>query len=180
MDEAKITEVITAAVEARQNSMDMDSANRYYQVSIWETDENLITLRSRMNRYRNTNVNYIFGSKKETLGGEIITTRITESRGEVPTTDLEKITTFMTEITSRRDTAGITRVFHTAAGGDVELTGSYGRKIDVVDGTQTLAVLTQADPTTDPVDRELIYAMTVASCTTPDWGTIYAGMDLIE
>ena len=49
----------------------------------------------------------------------------------MPTVALEKITAFVTEMASRRDTAGTARVFHTATGKDVELTGPYGWKIDV-------------------------------------------------
>ena len=67
----------------------------------------------------------MFGSEKETLGGETIATWITGSQDGVPTVDLEKITAFVTEMASRRDTAGTARVFHTATGKDVELTGPY-------------------------------------------------------
>ena len=90
VDETKTTEVITAAVKAGQNSVDVDSAGCYYQVNIWETDENLIALCSRMNQYRDMSVNYVFGSEKETLGGETIATWITGSQDGVPTVDLEK------------------------------------------------------------------------------------------
>ena len=154
VDEAKTTEVITAAVKAGQNSVDVDSAGCYYQVNIWETDE------------------------KETLGGETIATWITGSQDGVPTVDLEKITAFVTEMASRRDTAGTARVFHTATGKDVELTGPYGWKIDVAGEVQALAALIQAGPAAGPVDREPVYAMTAASRTAPDWGTTYAEVDL--
>ena len=178
VDEAKTTEAITAAVKAGQNSVDVDSAGCYYQVNIWETDENLIALCSRMNQYRDMSVNYVFGSEKETLGGETIATWITGSQDGVPTVDLEKITAFVTEMASRRDTAGTARVFHTATGKDVELTGPYGWKIDVAGEVQALAALIQAGPAAGPVDREPVYAMTAASRTAPDWGTTYAEVDL--
>jgi len=87
VDEAKTTEVITAAVKAGQNSVDVDSAGCYYQVNIWETDENLMALCSRMNQYRDMSVNYVFGSETETLGGETIATWITGSQDGVPAVD---------------------------------------------------------------------------------------------
>ncbi len=58
----------------------VDSAGCYYQVNIWETDENLMALCSRMNQYRDMSVNYVFGSETETLGGETIATWITGSQ----------------------------------------------------------------------------------------------------
>ncbi|MCQ5142784.1 L,D-transpeptidase family protein [Enterocloster bolteae] len=178
VDEAKTTEVITAAVKAGQNSVDVDSAGCYYQVNIWETDENLMALCSRMNQYRDMSVNYVFGSETETLGGETIATWITGSQDGVPAVDLEKITAFVAEMASRRDTAGTARVFHTATGRDVELTGPYGWKIDVAGEVQALAALIQAGPAAGPVDREPVYAKTAASRTAPDWGTTYAEVDL--
>ena len=84
----------------------------------------------------------------------------------------------MTEMASRRDTAGTARIFHTAAGKDVELTGPYGWKIDVAGEVQALAALIQAGPAAGPVDREPVYAMTAASRTAPDWGNTYAEVDL--
>ena len=178
VDEAKTTEVITAAVKAGQSSVDVDSAGCYYQVNIWETDEKLIALCARMNQYRDMSVNYVFGDEKETLGGETIAAWVTGSQDGVPTVDLEKITAFVTEMASRRDTAGTARIFHTAAGKDVELTGPYGWKIDVAGEVQALAALIQAGPAAGPVDREPVYAMTAASRTAPDWGNTYAEVDL--
>ena len=182
VDEAKTTEVITAAVKAGQNSVDVDSAGCYYQVNIWETDENLIALCSRMNQYRDMSVNYVFGSEKETLGGETIATWITGSQDGVPTVDLEKITAFVTEMASRRDTAGTARVFHTATGKDVELTGPYGWKIDQAAETAALMELVSSGSCWSEgqaqADREPVYSQKAASREGMDWGTTYVEVDL--
>lgn len=178
VDEAKVTAVVTAAVKAGQAEVDVDSAGCYCQVNLWETDESLVALCGRMNQYSQMSINYVFGGEKETLGGDIIAAWITGSQDGAVTLDQEKITAFVADMAARRDTAGTTRVFHTATGKDVELAGPYGWKIDVAGELQALTALIQAGPTAGPVDREPVYAATAASRTAPDWGATYAEVDL--
>lgn len=178
VDEAKTLSVIQEAVKAGQASVDIDAAGCYYQVNVWEDNGDLKTLCDTLNRYRAATVNYVFGDVKEPLTGETICSWITGSQGTVPVLDQEKVVAFVAGLAGKYDTAGTARVFQTAGGREVALTGPYGWKLDVAGESASLIQLIQAGLSEGEQDREPLYASAAASRTAPDWGATYAEVDL--
>lgn len=178
VDEGRTIQVIREAVETGKTEVDVDLTGCYYEVKIWESDESLQSLCEEMNRYRHMKVSYVFGEEREELTGEQITSWITGSQEGKAVIDPQKVTDFVTALAAKRDTAGTARIFRTAQGAEVPLTGPYGWKIDVAGEVQALTDLIQAGPVEGVVDREPVYALKAASRTAPDWGRTYVEVDL--
>lgn len=177
VDVEKTTALILEAVSAGRASFDADEAGCYVQVNVWESDPSLIALCDTMNRYREMSVEYTFGQEKETITGEMICSWINGAAGGIAQVDGEAVVAYVTGLAARYDTAGTARMFLTATGAEVPLTGPYGWKIDVAGEAAALIALIQAGPAAGPVEREPVYAATAAA-RTPDWGATYVEVDL--
>lgn len=178
VDVEKTTALIHQAVKAGQSSFDAEGAGCYVQVNVWENDPALIALCDTMNQYRQMLIHYTFGEETETVTGETICSWIRGRSDGVTDVNLDAVAVFVTELAAKYDTAGTERVFLTAKGAEVPLTGPYGWKIDIAGESAALAALIQAGPVEEPVEREPVYATAAASRTAPDWGTTYVEVDL--
>ena len=103
------------------------------------------------------------------------------SEGKI-TVDQEKAAAFVKDLASRYDTAGTARTVTKAAGGQAEITGPYGWKIDQAAETAALMELVSSGSCWSEgqaqADREPVYSQKAASREGTDWGTTYVEVDL--
>ncbi len=175
VDAEKTAQVIRDAVNNRLSSVNLESSGCYRQVSVHSTDQSLKDLLQVMNRCKDMVVTYTFGDVTEELKGDVISTWLTGSEGTAILVNRDAVLQYVAELAGRHDTAGTTRVFNTAPGRDVSVTGSYGWKINQNAEADALIALVQAG---ESVTREPVYAQTAVNHTAAEWGNTYAEVDL--
>lgn len=182
VDREKTISVINEAVKAGKMEIDLEAEGCYRTVGVWETDESLKALCDGMNSRREKSLRYVFGETGETLSGETIASWITGASDGKITLDQEKAAAFVRGLAEKYDTAGTARTVNKIAGGQAQITGPYGWKIDQAKETAALIELIQSgSPWQDgaaAADREPIYSQTAASRTGADWGSTYVEVDL--
>lgn len=182
VDREKTVSAVKEAVRAGKNELNLEQEGCYRTVSLWENDENLKALCDAMNSRREKSIRYMFGESEELLTGETMAGWITGvSEGKI-TIDQEKAAAFVKDMASRYDTAGTARAVTKAAGGQAEITGPYGWRIDQAAETAALAdMISTGSPWSEgqaQADREPVYSQKAVSRTGADWGTTYVEVDL--
>lgn len=182
VDREKTILAVNEAVKAGRNELDLEAEGCYRTVSLWESDEHLKNLCDAMNSRREKKLRYVFGEAEEFLTGETMASWITGvSEGKI-TVDQEKVAAFVKDLASRYDTAGTARTVTKAAGGQAEITGPYGWKIDQAAETAALMELVSSGSCWSEgqaqADREPVYSQKAASREGTDWGTTYVEVDL--
>ncbi len=182
VDREKTVSAVKEAVRAGKNELNLEQEGCYRTVSLWENDENLKALCDAMNSRREKSIRYMFGESEELLTGETMAGWITGiSEGKI-TIDQEKAAAFVKDMASRYDTAGTARTVTKAAGGQAEITGPYGWRIDQAAETAALAdMISIGSPWNEgqaQADREPVYSQKAVSRTGADWGTTYVEVDL--
>ncbi len=167
-------EVILAAVAAGQNRVDLNSQGCYRGVNVTSEDPRLIQLCAAMNQCRDMKITYRLGQEEEILDGGQIASWITGTTDGQIQVDQEKAGAYVKYLADRYDTADRPRIFKTAAGNEVELTGPFGWKIDQPYETAALISMIQ---TTQTQERTPQYTRTAVAGET-DWGNTYAEVDL--
>ncbi|MGL5437409.1 MAG: L,D-transpeptidase family protein [Lachnospiraceae bacterium] len=167
--------VIRQAVISGDKEIDLDANGCYYQVQITSGDETLIALCDTMNQCREMTVTYVFGDVEEVLESATICTWITGAENGQITLNRDSVAAYVSALAGKYNTAGTTRVFHTATGRDVELKGSYGWTINQQAETDALYAVIQ---TAQSQSREPIYSASAASRSGQDWGITYVEVDL--
>ena len=182
MDREKTILAVNEAVKAGRNELDLEAEGCYRTVGLWESDEHLKNLCDAMNSRREKKLRYVFGEAEEFLTGETMASWITGvSEGKI-TVDQEKAAAFVKDLASLYDTAGTARTVTKAAGGQAEITGPYGWKIDQAAETAALMELVSSGSCWSEgqaqADREPVYSQKAASREGTDWGTTYVEVDL--
>jgi len=174
-DPEKAAQVIREAVASGQTEVDLEAAGCYFEPKVTADMQELKDLCDTMNRCREMEITYKIGEETEVLSADVICSWITGSgEGQIHLNG-ELIAAYVQELAAKYDTAGTVRVFHTAGGQDVEVSGPYGWRINQAEEAAALAALIQ---TGESQEREPVYALAAASRTAPDWGSTYAEVDL--
>lgn len=181
-DREKTAAAVKAAVEAGKEELNLEMEGCYRRVSLWETDETLQALCSAMNSRREKSIRYVFGESEEILTGETMASWITGvSEGKMGM-DREKAAAFVKDLASRYDTSETVRTVSKAAGGQVQITGPYGWKMDQEAETAALVELISSgslwEQGQECADREPIYSRKAALRAEADWGDTYVEVDL--
>ena len=175
VDAAKTAEVIRAAVKSGASEVDLAASGCYYEPQILSGNENLKQLCDIMNQCREMTITYTMGEKNQVLDGAAISSWLLGTENGEIQVNREAAAAWVQELANQFNTSGKTRVFHTATGRDVEVTGPYGWKIDVAGETDALISVIR---TGQSQSREPKYAMTAAAYGPQDWGTTYVEVDL--
>lgn len=175
LDLDRTREAIRQAVAAGAKEVDLESLGCYAAVTVTAENEALIAQCAVMNQCREMTVTYSFGEQQEELNGAQICSWITCQADGAIGVDQEKAAAFVAELAAKYDTADTARVFRTASGADVTLTGPYGWRIDQAAET---AALIAAIQTGQSQTREPVYAQAAASRVGTDWGGTYVEVDL--
>ena len=174
MDQEKAKAAIMAAVAAGQGSVNLKEQGCYMAAAVTADDEGLKNLLDTMNRCREMTITYVFGDQQEVLEGKVISSWLTGTVDGQIQVDHEKAAAYVAYLAEKYDTAGKPRTFKTTDGRDVEVTGSYGWKID--QGYETLALISMIQ-TAQSQPREPQYVMTTTDRNN-DWGSTYVEIDL--
>ena len=171
----KVAEVILAAVKAGDTEVDLEAAGCYYEPQVTAGSEELKALCDTMNRCREMSITYTFGEASEILEPAVLCSWITGTGEGMIQLNQEQAAAFIKTLADKYDTSGTERVFHTAAGRDVALTGPYGWKLDQA---AELAALNEMVQTGESQTREPQYAARAAERSDKEWGSTYAEVDL--
>ncbi len=174
VDPAKVEAAVRHAVAAGEKELDLDANGCYVQVQITSGDETLIALCSTLNQCREMTVTYVFGETQEILDSATICTWVTGAENGQIMVNRDAAAGFVSALAAKYNTAGKTRVFHTATGRDVELTGPYGWTINQQAETDALIAVIQ---TAQSQSREPVYSAS-AVARDQDWGNTYVEVDL--
>ncbi len=171
----RAAEVIRAAVVSGATEVDLEQAGCYEAPQVTSADPALNALCDTMNRCREMTVTYVFGETQEVLdAGTICSWLLGTQNGELQL-DRNRVLAYVQALAAKYDTVGTTRVFRTASGRDVELTGPYGWKINQQAETDTLIAIVRSGMSQT---REPVYEKTAASRIGGDWGNTYVEVDL--
>lgn len=175
VDQEKAAAAIRNAVATGMTELDLEAAGCYYEPQITADHEQLKMLCDTMNQCREMSVTYHVGENTEVLEPATICSWLTGvSDGQIQV-NRELAAAYVKTLAEQYDTVGKERVFHTAAGADVNLTGPYGWKINQAAETDALIALIQ---TGQSQEREPVYAAAAVDRTTQEWGDTYVEIDL--
>ena len=175
MDAAKTEAVIKAAAASGQSQVNLVENGCYYTVQVTKDNEQLKALCDKMNQSKDMVITYNFGENKEELTGAVFTSWFTGSEDGQIQVDRNAAAAYIAALAAKYDTAGTARVFHTATGKDVTLTGPYGWKLNQATEVEALIAMIRMgqSQTWEPQ-----YTASAASRTAPDWGNTYVEIDL--
>lgn len=166
---------IKQAIVAGNKELDLAAAGCYRKVRITAEDEQLNRLCGVLNQCREMKIDYLFGDQKVTLGGAEICTWLTASQDGTILVNQQKAAEYVAGLAAAYDTAGKARMFKTAAGNEVSVSGAYGWQIDQAAETAALTAMIQ---TGQSQEREPAYSQRAASRSGGDWGGTYVEIDL--
>ena len=175
VDAAKKEAVIKAAAASGQSQVNLVENGCYYTVQVTKDNEQLKALCDKMNQSKDMVITYNFGENKEELTGAVFTSWFTGSEDGQIQVDRNAAAAYIAALAAKYDTAGTARVFHTATGKDVTLTGPYGWKLNQATEVEALIAMIRMgqSQTWEPQ-----YTASAASRTAPDWGNTYVEIDL--
>lgn len=176
VDVQKASAAIKAALTAGQEELNLYESGCYHEVNVTSEDENLKKLCQKMNQYLDMVITYTFGEEQTVpLGGGMIASWLSVTADGQVGVNRESAAAFVRMLAETYDTVGKARVFHTAAGTDVELTGPYGWRLDQAAEIDALIGMIL---TGQSQSREPQYAVKAAGRNGTDWGTTYVEIDL--
>ena len=175
VDTAKTEEVIRAAVKSGAAEVDLAASGCYMEPQILAGDESLKNLCDTMNRCRKMTITYTIGEESRLLDSATICSWLLGTQNGEIQVKRDAAAAWVQELANQFDTSGKPRIFRTATGRDVEVTGPYGWKIDVAGETDALIGMIRTGQTQN---REPKYAMTAAAHGPQDWGATYVEVDL--
>lgn len=175
VDREKAAASIRAAVTSGAQEVDLDASGCYYEVQVAADNAELNALCTLMNQCREMTITYVFGEQTEVLEPAAICSWITGSQGGTIGVNQEQAAAYVQALAAKYDTVGTTRVFRTATGRDVSLTGPYGWKMDQAAETAALIAMIQTGQTQS---REAQYSNAAVNHTAAEWGSTYVEVDL--
>ncbi len=173
----KAEAVQTAAAAAVQNldpEISLEELKCYEEPSVRSDDPSLAAERDARNRYVNVTVTYTFGDQTEVLNGSRIHQWLNGSGTDL-SLDETLIAEYVSELAAAHNTAYKTRAFKTSYGPTVNVSGSYGWRINQKEETVQLKAVLEAG---ESVTREPVYAQTAAAHGAADYGNTYAEVNL--
>lgn len=135
IDEEKALELLYAAIESTEESVNLEKGGAYLEPNVREDDEGLIDRLKIVNTYAKASITHEFGTESELLDSR--TFKDWYSRDEKGDLYLDgdvlrsKLTTYVADLAARYDTLGSTRTFRATSGRTVQVSGgNYGWKIN--------------------------------------------------
>lgn len=175
VDTEKTMAVLKGAVANGLKEIVLAEWDCYRTVQIKSGDESLKALCDVMNQCKDMTITYVFGETTSALPGSLIASWLTGSENGQISVNRDMAAAYVATLAAQFDTAGSKRIFHTASGRDVEVSGPYGWTIDQAAETDALIAMIQ---TGQSQSREPQYAKSAVSRTAPDWGNTYVEIDL--
>ena len=170
----KLEAVVKSALNQELKEVDLEESGCYDSITVTKEDEGLRAQCDALNRVREMEITYAFGSKSEVLKGEEISSWITGLTDGVIQVSTEKAAAYVKSLADKYDTAGRGRNFHTTSGRDLTLSGAYGWQINQpAEIGELIAVIRTGQSQT----REPNYVKRAADRNV-DWGGTYVEADM--
>lgn len=163
------------AMLTMQPEFSLEDKGCYLKPLPGEPDSELIEQRDRLNRFAQMTVTYTFGEEQEVLNGDLIHQWISFDTENQPVVDEEQVKAFVEDLAEKYDTANTARKFTTSYGSEIEVSGSFGWKIDQSAETEALLQIVAAG---ESMVREPEYAQEAVSRSDKDYGDTYAEVNL--
>ncbi len=163
------------AVEALEETLDLDEKGCYEEPSVKSDDPALNTLKDNLNRFVNVKLAIDYGDNSETVDGELIGKWISVNGTEV-TLDEGKVREYVDSLSKAHDTFGIGREFTTTEGKTITVRGgNYGWWTD---RPNTAAALVEAIKEGKSGEFEPVYFSRAVQHGDSDIGKDYVEIDL--
>lgn len=175
IDLDRLKETVRLAVQAGEKEVDLEGTGCYQAVTVTAESPELIAQCQAMNQRREMVLTYQFGSQSEILDGSVICSWISYQEDGTIGVDPALAAAYVAELAAKYNTAGTARLFRTASGADVSLTGPYGWTMNQEAET---AALVEAVKAGESIVREPEYSRRAASRDVTDWGGTYVEIDL--
>lgn len=171
-----LKEAVKKAVEALEDTLDLDAAGCYVNPQVGNDDKELIALLEDFNRYAGTEITYIFDDQKEVLDGTVIHTWLSEDEKRKVAVDQEAVTEYVKELGKKYNTAYQPKTFMTSYGKEITISGGfYGWRIDREGEVAQILSDMEAGTATE---REPVYSQTANSHGENDYGDSYVEINL--
>ncbi len=133
---------IRQSVFRGETKLDLDEMLCYENPQYTISSAKTLSTRNLLNKYVSTDITYIFGSQRETLGGNIIHQWLRVNDDLDVEVSRAEVSKYVKGLSKKYDTVGMTRNFKTSTGKTVEVKGGlYGWKIDQNAETKALLEL---------------------------------------
>jgi len=176
VQKGKLKEAIKEAVKNLEGTISLEKAGCYKEPVIYESDEHLANMVTKMNQYVDMSVTYQFGEKTEVLDGERICEWMVIGKDNTMSFDEEKIKEYVKELASTYDTIYTSRTFKTSYGSEVCVyRGDYGWKMNQEEEAEALKEILLSG---ESQIREPIYTQKAASHGANDYGDSYLEINL--
>ncbi len=171
----KVEEVADEAVEALEDTLDLDEKGCYEEPKVFKDDPKLTTLCDNLNRFVNVKLTIDYGENSEVVDGELIGKWISVDGTDV-TLDESKVKEYVTKLSKSHDTFGIGREFTTNSGKKITVTGgNYGWWTD---RPNTTAALVEAIKSGQSGEFSPVYFSEALVHGDSDIGSDYVEIDL--
>ena len=164
----------SAAVRSLDPEISLEELGCYEKPSVRSDDPGLAAERDARNRYVNVTVTYTFGDRTEVLNGSRTHEWLTGTGTDIAL-DEAQIAEYVSELAKTYNTAYKPRAFKTSYGPTVNVSGSYGWRINQKEEAAQLKGILEAG---ESVTREPVYSQTAAAHGDADYGNTYAEVNL--
>lgn len=131
IDKSRLLYTVKLSIYSGRAKLDLNKFLCYENPKYTLASEKTYETRDRLNRYVSASIAYKFGSKTELLDGNIIREWLSVDDDLEVVIDKKAVLNYIKGLSTRYDTAGTTRSFHTSIGKTVEVKGgTYGWKIN--------------------------------------------------
>lgn len=167
---------VMAAVQNRDEVLDLEKDGIYYNPIVKKDDEKLISQMEQKNNLNKFEITYDFADRTEVLKNEALVNLYSPNEKNLLVPDIEKVEQYIKYIAGKYDTFKTTRDFQTTGLGMARVSGGiYGWMTDVKSST---AELVKALENTKTVTLKPVYRLEGYRRETNDIGNSYIEIDL--
>ncbi len=175
----KTVAAIKEAIDSLTPTLDVDKASLYTEPAVYASNEKLIALCDKLNKYIKTEITYKFGDEKEKLTAKTYNEwlDIDDTKKFSVTVNEEKAAAYVKSLASAHDTIWRKHTFKTHSGKTIEITrGDYGWWTNQ---PETTTELIKALENCESGEKKVVYKQEAASYKKgKDYGNTYAEVNL--
>lgn len=172
----KLMKAVEISILKGETILDVDKNLCYENPKYTLNSEKSIETMNLLNKYVNSKVTYLFGSKKEIIDGNIINRCLIVDENLEVFIDEKEVMEYVKVLGSKYDTVGTTRKFKTSNGKIVEVKGGiYGWKISIAAETKALLEIIKLG---EVIEKEPKYSQKAHSREKDDIGNTYVEINI--
>lgn len=176
IDKDALYEKVARTIQMGETSINLEAENCYIKPQYTSKSKKIIDTKNILNKYAGAKITYIFGDRKETVDGSIISNWIKIDDKYEVTIDEGKVKNYFASLANIYNTAGKTRSFITTSGKTIQVSGGdYGWTIDTSKVSKELISDIKAGKIEE---KEPTYLQKGVSYGSNDIGNSYVEIDL--